>query len=263
MGKEGSIPMTIRFDDRVAIVTGAGAGLGRQHALLLGSRGAKVVVNDPGGAVDGKGTANAVADQVVAEIKAAGGEAVANYNSVADAKSAQGIIDTAMQTWGRLDILVNNAGIAALGRDGAPSTADIEAVRSTIETNFIGALAVTQAMLPLLRKSKSASIVNVSSELGSITGHTTPEWKFAHVRAIGYSASKAAMNMMTAQLALELAGTAIKVNSVNPGYTATDLNKHSGPQTVQEGAAETIRLALAGPDGPTGGFYETGGTLPW
>src|SRR6202035_5611535 len=78
IGEEGSIPMTIRFDDRVAIVTGAGAGLARQHALLLGSRGAKVVVNDPGGAVDGRGGENAVADQVVAEIKAAGGEAVAN-----------------------------------------------------------------------------------------------------------------------------------------------------------------------------------------
>ena len=94
--------MTIRFDDRVAIVTGAGAGLGRSHAMLLASRGAKVVVNDPGGAVDGRGGQHAVADKVVAEIKAAGGQAVANYNSVADAKSAQNIVDTAMNTWGRL-----------------------------------------------------------------------------------------------------------------------------------------------------------------
>jgi NAD(P)-dependent dehydrogenase (short-subunit alcohol dehydrogenase family) len=165
--------------------------------------------------------------------------------------------------FGRLDILVNNAGIAALGRDGAPSVTDIDAVRTTLETNFIGALAVTQAMLPLLKKSKAASIVNVSSELGSITGHTTPDWKFAHVRAIGYSASKAALNMMTAQLALELEGTPIKVNSANPGFTATDLNQHRGHQTVEEGAAETVRLALIGPDGPTGGFFETGGKLPW
>src|SRR3954471_12405906 len=103
--------MTIRFDDRVAIVTGAGSGLGRSHAMLLASRGAKVVVNDPGGAVDGSGGQHAVADKVVAEIKAAGGQAVANYNSVADAKSAQSIVDTATNTWGRCDILVNNAGI--------------------------------------------------------------------------------------------------------------------------------------------------------
>ena len=104
--------MTIRFDDRVAIVTGAGAGLGRSHAMLLASRGAKVVVNDPGGAVDGRGGASLrLPTQVVAEIKAAGGQAVANYDSVADAKSAQNIMDTAVNTWGRLDILVNNAGV--------------------------------------------------------------------------------------------------------------------------------------------------------
>ena len=95
--------MTIRFSDRVAIVTGAGAGLGRSHAMLLASRGAKVVVNDPGGAVDGSGGEHSVADKVVAEIKAAGGEAVANYNSVADMKSAQNIIDTAVNAFGRLE----------------------------------------------------------------------------------------------------------------------------------------------------------------
>jgi NAD(P)-dependent dehydrogenase (short-subunit alcohol dehydrogenase family) len=127
--------MTIRFDDRVAIVTGAGAGLGRQHALLLGSRGAKVVVNDPGGAVDGRGGANAVADQVVEEIKSAGGEAVANYNSVADMKSAQGIIDTATKTWGRLDILVNNAGIL---RDKAFQNMSIEDFEFTSQVHYMG-----------------------------------------------------------------------------------------------------------------------------
>src|ERR1039458_4118766 len=103
--------MDIRFDNRVAIVTGAGAGLGRSHAMLLASRGAKVVVNDPGGSVDGTGSASAVADKVVAEIKAAGGQAVASYASVAEEQAAQTIIDTAMNTWGRLDILVNNAGV--------------------------------------------------------------------------------------------------------------------------------------------------------
>src|SRR5271157_5018245 len=100
--------MDVRFNGRVAIVTRAGAGLGRQHALLLASRGAKVVVNDPGGAVDGTGGGAAVADRVAAEIKAAGGEAVASYGSVSDEKAAQGIVDTAMNAFGRLDILVNN-----------------------------------------------------------------------------------------------------------------------------------------------------------
>src|SRR6476619_6976652 len=103
--------MDVRFDDRVAVVTGAGAGLGRQHALLLASRGAKVVVNEPGGAVDGTGGAHAAADKVVDEIKAAGGQAVASYASVAEEAAAQTIIDTAVKTWGRLDALVCNAGV--------------------------------------------------------------------------------------------------------------------------------------------------------
>jgi|HubBroStandDraft_3_1064219.scaffolds.fasta_scaffold58941_3 NAD(P)-dependent dehydrogenase (short-subunit alcohol dehydrogenase family) len=239
---------------RVALITGANKGIGLEVARQVGKAGCTVLV----------GARNVeLGREAALRLKVEGHDAHFIALDVVKPETIKRAAEEIERNFGRLDILVNNAGIAALGRDGAPSTADIEAVRATIETNFIGALAVTQAMLPLLRKSKSASIVNVSSELGSITGHTTPEWKFAHVRAIGYSASKAAMNMMTAQLALELAGTAIKVNSVNPGYTATDLNKHSGPQTVQEGAAETIRLALAGPDGPTGGFYETGGTLPW
>jgi NAD(P)-dependent dehydrogenase (short-subunit alcohol dehydrogenase family) len=103
--------MTIRFDNRVAIVTGAGGGLGRAHALLLASRGAKVVVNDPGGAVDGKGGNHAAADKVVAEIKAAGGQAVPNYDSVADPKSAANIVQTAVDSFGTVDIVVNNAGV--------------------------------------------------------------------------------------------------------------------------------------------------------
>jgi NAD(P)-dependent dehydrogenase (short-subunit alcohol dehydrogenase family) len=103
--------MTIRFDNRVAIVTGAGNGLGRAHALLLASRGARVVVNDPGGAVDGKGGDHAAADKVVAEIKTAGGQAVPNYDSVADPKTAANIVKTALDSFGTVDIVVNNAGV--------------------------------------------------------------------------------------------------------------------------------------------------------
>src|ERR1700751_2610657 len=120
--------MDIRYDGRVAIVTGAGVGLGRQHALLLASRGAKVVVNDPGGSVDGTGGATAVADKVVAEIKQAGGEAVASYASVAEEKAAQSIIDTAMSTWGRLDALVCNAGVLRDKAFNNMSMADYEFV---------------------------------------------------------------------------------------------------------------------------------------
>ena len=120
--------MTVRFDNRVAIVTGAGNGLGRAHALLLASRGAKVVVNDPGGSVDGTGGAHTAADQVVAEIKAAGGQAVASYASVAEEAAAQTIVDTAVDTWGRLDILVCNAGVLRDKAFNNMSMADYEFV---------------------------------------------------------------------------------------------------------------------------------------
>jgi NAD(P)-dependent dehydrogenase (short-subunit alcohol dehydrogenase family) len=162
----------------------------------------------------------------------------------------------------RLDVLVNNAAIAD-PKDGPPGTADPDAIRRIFETNFFGTISVTQAMLPLLRKSKAGRIVNLSSGLGSITLNADPAWAFAPYKLLGYSASKAALNMFTVQLAWELRDTAIKVNSADPGFTATDLNQHRGTQTLDQGAAESIRLALLPDDGPTGGFFETAGPRPW
>ena len=127
----------------------------------------------------------------------------------------------------------------------------------------MGSVAVTQAMLPLLRKAFSGRIVNVSSGLGSLTRHSAPASPYAGFQYFGYGASKAALNMFTAQLAGELRDTAIKVNSAEPGYTATDLNHHRGTQTVEEGAAEAIRLALLPDDGPTGTFSDRNGIVPW
>ena len=155
----------IRYDNRVAIVTGAGVGLGRSHALLLASRGAKVVVNDPGGSVDGSGGANAVADAVVAEIKAAGGEAVASYGSVSDAKAAQGIIDTAMDTWGRVDILVNNAGIL---RDKAFNNMSLEEYELVNAVHHFGTAYCTKAAWPIMRKQAYGRIVVTTSGSGTV-----------------------------------------------------------------------------------------------
>lgn len=160
-------------------------------------------------------------------------------------------------------MLINNAGVAGGPADGPPSRTDRAAVRRVLETNFLGTLAVTQAFLPLLHKSVAARIVNVSSGLGSLTLHGDPTWKFAQVKVLGYCASKAALNMLTVQLAYELRDTAIKVNSADPGFTATEMNGHRGHQTVEEGSAEVIRLALLGDDGPSGGFFETAGPEPW
>jgi NAD(P)-dependent dehydrogenase (short-subunit alcohol dehydrogenase family) len=163
--------------------------------------------------------------------------------------------------FGKLDVLVNNAGIAD-PHDGPASRASVDAVERVLRTNFLGAVAMTQAVLPLLKKSGSGRIVNVSSELASITGHADPTWKYAPVKVLGYCASKAALNMFTVQLAFELRDQGISVNSVNPGFTATDLNAHRGQQTVAEGAAEVVRVALQ-EHGPSGKFLETGGELIW
>lgn len=164
--------------------------------------------------------------------------------------------------FGGLDVLVNNAGVADRS-DGPPSTADLSAVRRIMETNFLGTLAVTQAMLPLLRKAKAARIVNLSSGLGSLEKNSDPDWAFAAFKLMGYNASKAALNMMTVQLAYELRETTIKVNSVSPGFIATDMNEHRGTQTIEEGAAGPVRLALLPPEGPTGGFFDQAGPYPW
>ena len=158
---------------------------------------------------------------------------------------------------GYLDILVNNAGINVVG-DGSASTATVSSVEQVIKTNFLGTLAVTQTFLPLLKRAAAARIVSVSSPLGSLTLSRENDWGL-----LGYSASKAAVNMLTVQLAYELRDTAIKVNSANPGYTATDLNGFAGTDTPEQGAAEAIRLALLPADGPTGTTSSATGPIPW
>ncbi len=248
---------------RVALVTGANKSIGFQVAKELAREGCTVYL----GARKLQAGKEA-ADRLAAEnLKVHPIELDLLNQETIDAAAAR-----IEKEQGRLDILVNNAGIIYDPRvtdkpDGAPSKTSLEAVETTMKTNFFGTLAVTQAMLPLLRHAASekrgTNIVNVSSDLGSITGNADPNWKYSKVKFLGYSASKAALNMLTAQLAVELREEGIKVNSSNPGFTKTDFNNHQGTLTVEEGAAETIRLALASEDGATGGYFETAGPLPW
>ncbi len=199
--------MDVRYDDRVAIVTGAGAGLGRSHALLLASRGAKVVVNDPGGSVDGTGGANAVADTVVAQIKAAGGEAVASYASVADEKSAQSIIDTAMNAWGRVDILVNNAGIL---RDKAFNNMTMEDYEFVNQVHHFGTVYCTKAAWPIMRKQQYGRIVVTTSGSGTV----------GNFGQANYGAAKMAVNGLINVLRHEGAKYNIRLNAISPSaYT--------------------------------------------
>ena len=245
--------MPLEHKGKVALITGANKGIGFEVARQLGAQGVTVLV----------GARNPQLGEIAeARLKAEGTDAHFIELDVTQPEIIAKGAERIRAQFGRLDILVNNAGVHAKG-DGPPGVVDPNAVRRALDVNFFGALAVTQAMLPLVRSAASGRIVMVSSGLGSITWNADPNWSFAAVKRLGYNGSKAMLNMMSVQLAWELRDTPIKVNTVNPGYTATDLNGNTGTQTVQEGAAETVRQALVPDDAPTGGFYETGGVVPW
>ena len=166
-----------------------------------------------------------------------------------------------------LDVLINNAGVGGPMPQTALET-DISAFKEVFETNFFGVIEVTQAFLDILRQSPAPRIVNVTSGLGSLTLHNDPAWKHHPVKPVAYVASKAALNAYTIVLAYNLQGTAFKVNAVDPGYTATDFNNHSGPGTVPDAAARVVKAAVLGADGPTGQFFSDDnvpdtGISPW
>jgi NAD(P)-dependent dehydrogenase (short-subunit alcohol dehydrogenase family) len=162
----------------------------------------------------------------------------------------------------RLDVLVNNAGIL-LERGSPPSGMSVDMLRETYETNVFGVVTVTNALLPLLRRSPRGRIVNVSSGLGSLGFAADPTHEYAAYPLLAYGSSKAALNMVTVMYANELRSTGIKVNAADPGYCATDLNGHSGPRTAAQGAVAAVRLATLDDDGPTGGFFDDSGPVPW
>jgi len=245
--------MALKHKDKIALITGANKGIGFEVARQLGMEGVTVLI----GARDPQ--LGAVAE---ARLKADGADAHFIELDVTKPETITKAVEKIRAEFGRLDILVNNAGVVMKG-DGPPSVADLDAVRQVLDVNFFGVLAVTQAMLPLVRNAASGRIVMVSSGLGSLTWNADPNWSFAGIKPLGYNGSKAILNMLTVQLAWELRDTPIKVNTVNPGYTATDLNGNSGTQTIEEGAAETVRQSLIPDDAPTGGFFQTGGVVPW
>jgi len=238
---------------RIAVITGANKGIGYEVARQLANSGCTVLLGARNRALGEKAAATLAAENL--DVRHIPVDLDDSASIAAAARSIDG-------DFGRLDILVNNAGIAVEG-DGPPSSASLEAIERDYRVNFIGTVAVTQAMLPLLRRATSARIVNVSSGLGSLTKTGDPAFEFVAYKYLGYAASKAALNMLTVQLAYELRDTNVKVNSAEPGYTATDLNQHRGTQTVADGAIEIVRLALLPDDGPTGGFSNRNGKVPW
>jgi NAD(P)-dependent dehydrogenase (short-subunit alcohol dehydrogenase family) len=238
---------------RIALITGANKGIGLEIARQLGHAGVAVLL---GARVRERG------ESAAAVLRGEGLDAEVVQLDVTDGASVQQAAQSIGARYGRLDILVNNAGIHD-NADGPPHSASIEAARHVFETNFFGALAVTQAMLPLLRRAPAGRIVNVSSSLGSMAVNGDASSPYYGARFIGYNASKAALNMLTVQLAEALHDTPIVVNAACPGYVATDLNGHSGPLSPQQGAATPVRLALSDDRQPNGKLVDAQGIVPW
>ena len=236
-------------EQRVALITGANKGIGLAIARSLAAHGLTVLV----------GARDLALGEAAA--KSIGGSARAIALDVTSLPSIAAAAAEIRRAVGRLDVLINNAGIARAG--GPPSTAVLAEARQVFETNVLGVIAVTQAMLPLLREAPAARIVNISSSLGSLTSINVPGSPYPGVAGVAYGPSKSALNAITVAVAHELAATKLKVNAACPGYTATDMTGHHGPRTVEQAAREPVRLALLADDGPTGGFTNEDGPIPW
>jgi len=241
---------------KIALITGANRGIGLETARQLGKSGVHVIV------AARKLEAAAAA---VNELRTSGIEATPlqlDVTSDADRKAAAQFIDT---TFGRLDILVNNAGIAPKESLMVPKVLDTpsEEFHEIFETNLFSVVHLTKELLPLIRKSPAGRIVNLSSILGSIGLHAQENSPIDSFRILSYNASKAALNVFTVNLAAELRGTNIKVNSAHPGWVQTDMGGAEAPMAIEDGAKTSVSLALAGEDGPNGRFIHMGEELPW
>lgn len=244
---------------KTAFITGANKSIGFETAKQLIQQGYHVYL----GARD-----QIKGEQAVQQLHAAGLTSVEaitidvnDGNSIKAARTALGL-----QT-ATLDVLVNNAGISG----GMPQTAlttDTDTFRQVFETNYFGVISVTLEFMDLLQQAPQPRIVNVTSGLGSLTLHSDPTWKYYPYKAAAYMASKAALNAYTIALAYDLRDTNFKINAVDPGYTATDFNHHTGPGTVADAAARVVKAAILSEDGPTGQFFSDDnapdtGISPW
>ena len=240
---------------KVALVTGANKGLGLEMARQLAKQGATVILaaRDPE-----KGNAAA------AKLQHEGLDVHFLKLDVTDYADHQGAAKFIEDNFGHLDILINNAGVAVGGWSGGQaSQTSSEALHQTFETNFFAPIALTQNLLPLLKKSEAARIVNMSSILGSQTLHADPKSPIYGSKSLAYDASKAALNSFTIHLAHELKDTNIKINSAHPGWVKTDMGTDAAPMEIPEGAKTGVALALLDDSGPTGGFFHRGKPLPW
>jgi NAD(P)-dependent dehydrogenase (short-subunit alcohol dehydrogenase family) len=247
------------MSQKVAFITGGNRGLGYQTALELKDSGAKVVI----GSRDlGQGEA------AVAKLRAAGVDADVIRFDVTKPADHQAACDYFNSKYGRLDILVNNAGIAGgtfpgTGPEHSSVDVSMDLLRKVFDTNFFAQVAITKALLPLIKKSPAGRIVNLSSILGSLALHANPKSPIYNAKSFAYDASKTALNAFTIHLAYELRDTNIKVNSAHPGWVKTDMGGPQATMELSEGARTSATLATLPEDGTSGGFFHMGQALPW
>ncbi len=240
---------------QVALITGANKGIGFETARQLGKLGIAVVLGSRNGS---KGEAAAE------KLRAEGIDVRPLKLDVTNAGDRADAVKFLEQHFGKLDILVNNAGIASEGWTGnTTSNTSVETMQQIFDTNLFAPVALTQALLPLLRKSPAARIVNLSSIMGSLALHNNPKSPIYNMKPFAYDASKTALNAFTIHLAHELRDTTIKVNSAHPGWVKTDMGTDAAPMDIVAGATTSVALATLPSDGPTGAFIHMDKPLPW
>jgi NAD(P)-dependent dehydrogenase (short-subunit alcohol dehydrogenase family) len=247
------------MSQKIAFITGANRGIGFQTALDLKDSGAKIVI----GSRDLK-----QGEQAVAKLRAAGVDADVLQFDITKAADHKAAYDYFNSHYGHLDILVNNAGIAAgvfpgTGPEHSAAQVPQDLLHKVFETNFFAQVALTETLLPLLKKSPAGRIVNLSSILASLTLHTDPKSPIYNSKSFAYDASKTALNAFTVHLAWELRNTNIKVNSAHPGWVKTDMGGEQAPMELSDGAKTSAALATLPENGPTGGYFHLGQPLPW
>ena len=239
---------------KTALITGANKGIGLETARQLGKQGITVIIG-----VRDAARGNAAA----AQLKGEGIDAHFVQLDVTDQKTVTAAAAKIEKDFGRLDILVNNAGVLNYAGEATPGTVPMETLRSTFDLNFFGLVSVTQAMLPLIRKSPAGRIVNLTSILSSIAEHADPNSPIFNSKFIAYDASKASVNMFTNHLAHELRDTPVKVNAAHPGWVKTDMGGPDAPMEIADGAKTSVMLATLPDNGPSGGFYHLGVHMRW
>jgi NAD(P)-dependent dehydrogenase (short-subunit alcohol dehydrogenase family) len=240
---------------KIALITGANKGLGLETARQLGKLGVTILV----------GSRDLARGEEAAEVlRGIGVDARAIKLDVVNAEDRAAAAASIEKEFGRLDILINNAGVMLDSRTANETSTTSQAVlQKTFDTNFFAVIALTQTLLPLLKKSAAGRVVNLSSILGSNTLHATPGSPIYDAKTFAYDASKAALNSFTIHLAHELKGTKIKVNSAHPGWVKTEMGGEGAVMEIVDGVKTSLELATLPEDGPTGGFFHMGKPLPW